>query len=148
MKVDCLNTLWFVNSRNDLYRATELSETWETRLIAEVKGYLKSRVQGKMLRFNKPRDYLFWKVSDRQLMRVEIKTGVKKVLNVEFARPFDFIADFKPNKDGSKVCTLSRYGHLVIFIIQKNSYRTLVKKFFDRCKKKILKFELSFIYNI
>ena len=133
MKVDCLATLWLVNSRNDLYRAIELDGRWEARLIAEVKGFLKSRVQGKMLRLNKAKYYLFWKVSDRQLMRVEIKSGVKKVLNVEFARPFDFIADFKPNKDGTKVCTLSRYGHLVIFIVQKNSYRTLVKKFFDRC---------------
>jgi len=103
-------------------------------MIAEVKGYLKSRVQGKMLRISRESNYVFWKVSDRQIMRICTNTSEKKMFNVQFSRPFDYIADFKSSKDGTKLCSLSRYGHLVIFIIEELNYKTITKKFFDRCK--------------
>lgn len=116
-----------------------INNVWEQRLIAEVSGYLKSRVQGKMLRINEGREYLFWKANDKQVMRIETKTGRKLILDVKFSRPFDFLSDFKSNKDGSKLCVLSRYGQIKIFIIDKNTaqIQTIVKKLFNRSKELI-----------
>lgn len=131
MKLDSSGCLWVVNSRNYLFRAIQhLSGAWELKLIAEVKGYLKSRIQGKLIRLSSNKDTLCWKINDNQLMRISTRSGSKMLLNVPLARPFDFICDFRINRFGDKICVLSRYGQIVIYLIQGNNYKILTKKFY------------------
>lgn len=105
-----------------------MNNKWEINLIAGVSMFLKSKVQGKMLRFDQERNYLFWKNSDRQITRINVKTGIRRVFQAQFKREYDFITDFKSNKDGSKLCVLSRYGNVIIFLIgNQGGHSTVVK---------------------
>jgi WD40 repeat protein len=127
--------------KNSLFRAHEKSNnSWDVSLVSSVDCYLKSKVQGKMLRFDRNRNYLFWKSSDSEITRINVKTGHRRLFKCKFKRPYDFITDFKSNKEGDKLCVLSRYGNVIIFVIQNlDGYRTVVKQFYDKRKQFFLK---------
>jgi hypothetical protein len=99
-------------------------------LIAQGNAYLKSKVQGKLLRSDDNRNYLFWKSNDSQITRFNIRTGSMRVFTADFQRVNDFITDFKSSKRGSNLCVLSRYGNIVIFMIDKEGgYDVMTKNF-------------------
>jgi hypothetical protein len=100
-----------------------------------VDGMIKSKVQGKMLRFDLHRNYVFWKNHDTKITRINIRTGSRREFMAEFKRQHDFITDFKSNGEGNKLCVLSRYGNLIIFIMdQEGKNNTIVvKQFYDKC---------------
>jgi hypothetical protein len=130
-----MNSLWVVNNKNSLFRACETHGKWDISQIAGVRSHLKSKVQGKMLRFDMGRAYLFWKSSDQQITRINVRTGSKREFKAQFKRKYDFITDFKSNKEGNKLCVLSRYGNVIIFVISsQGGFNTVVKQFYDKRK--------------
>ena len=115
MKLDSSGNLWFVNSRNYLFKTfQDTSNKWHVNIVAEFSGYLKSKIQGKLIKLNSRRNILVWKINDNQIMRICTKTGNKKLLNINFCRLFDFICDFKINKYGDKICILCAFDHIVM----------------------------------
>lgn len=147
LKLDSMNTLWLVNNKNSLFRAYSNSQhsngEWELSHVASVSTHLKSKVQGKMLRLNQYRNYIFWKSKDTEVKRINVKTGHMRVFRANFKRDYDFITDFKSNKDGKKLCVLSRYGNVIIFITtDQQKYKTVVKLFYDKSNILLEKFKI------
>lgn len=134
MKLDAVGSIWIVNIKNQLLRCSVTNSVWESSLIAEGNCYIKSRVQGKLLRVDDNRNYLFWKNSDSEITRINVRTGTMRTFTSVFQRTGDFITDFKSNNRGSKLCVLSRYGNILIFLIDKEGgYDVMTRNFPGKC---------------